>query len=135
MLVRLQQLATPPRNHSLRYPLQTGLLLFLTFCYLAALSSHAQGRNHSDIAPQINSPSVVGVRPYHSFLYKTSATGARPLRFSARYLPRGLKLNSDTAIISGRVPNPGTHSVRLYARNSEQTVSQPFRINRGPQML
>ena len=57
-------------------------------------------------APRINGPSIYGAHPGHPFLYRIPATGARPIKFSAKSLPKGLALDSATGIISGSVKNP-----------------------------
>src|SRR5208283_3922907 len=68
--------------------------------------------------PRINGPSVYGVRSNRPFLYRIPAVGSRPLRFSAKGLPAGLKLDPETGIISGRSPGRGTYTVHLSASNS-----------------
>ena len=78
--------------------------------------------------PRINGPSVYGVRSNHPFLYRIPTVGARPLRFSARGLPAGLKLNAETGIISGRAPDRGTYTVHLGARNSYGNATRILRI-------
>ena len=52
--------------------------------------------------PRINGPRIYGARPKADFLYRIPATGVRPITFSAKGLPRGLKLDKDTGIISGK---------------------------------
>ena len=54
--------------------------------------------------PRINGPDVFGVRPGSPFLYTIPATGDRPMTFSAKNLPAGLKLDSQTGRITGSLP-------------------------------
>ncbi len=69
--------------------------------------------------PRINGTRVVGARPEKPFLYRIPTTGERPLRWSVRGLPRGLKLDRDTGIISGVTPaKKGTYTLRLRASNA-----------------
>src|SRR6478609_4083014 len=65
--------------------------------------------------PRINGPKVYGVRPGHPFLYLIPATGERPMKFSARTLPKGLRLDSSTGVIAGRIKKAGDYSVMLTA--------------------
>ena len=46
--------------------------------------------------PRINGANVFGVRPGSPFLFTIPATGDRPMKFSAKNLPSGLKLNPET---------------------------------------
>ena len=51
--------------------------------------------------PRINGPKIFGVRPGSPFLYSISATGTRPMTFSADGLPDGLQLDPATGHITG----------------------------------
>jgi alpha-galactosidase len=53
--------------------------------------------------PRINGPDIFGVRPGNPFIYQIPATGDRPMEFSADKLPKGLKLDSATGLITGAV--------------------------------
>lgn len=68
--------------------------------------------------PKVNGAKVFGARPGSPFLYRIPATGERPMRFSAEGLPRGLKVNPETGIISGKVKKAGSWKVTLRAENS-----------------
>ena len=57
--------------------------------------------------PRINGPKVYGARPGADFLFRIPATGERPMTFEAKGLPRGLKLDPATGIISGRIRPAG----------------------------
>jgi alpha-galactosidase len=79
--------------------------------------------------PRINGPRVYGVRPGRPFLYRIPCTGVRPLRFRAVGLPSGLQLDTDTGVITGRVPQePGQWTVTLGAKNGSGANERPFRI-------
>lgn len=80
--------------------------------------------------PRINGARVFGVRPDRPFLFTIPATGSRPMRFSAIGLPAGLKLNSITGRITGKLGRSalGAHSVILHATNSLGSASEKFRI-------
>lgn len=78
--------------------------------------------------PHINGPKIFGVRPGSDFLFRIPATGLRPMSFSAENLPRGLKLDRETGIITGRVRKAGTYRVTLKACNSLGEDSREFRI-------
>jgi alpha-galactosidase len=78
--------------------------------------------------PRINSAAVFGVRPGSPFQYFVAATGDRPMTFSAKGLPAGLKLDSKTGIITGMLTKVGTYGVVLSARNSKGQASKKLRI-------
>jgi alpha-galactosidase len=54
--------------------------------------------------PAIHGPRIVGTTPGHEFLFLIPATGEKPLKFAAKNLPEGLKLDAETGIISGSLP-------------------------------
>ncbi len=78
--------------------------------------------------PRINGAPIFGVRPNSPFLYSIPATGARPMKFSAKGLPRGLKLDAATGRISGALQKKGEYQVTLSARNALGAAQKPFRI-------
>ena len=68
--------------------------------------------------PRINGARVFGVRPGSPVLYTIAATGERPMEFSARNLPDGLKLDSRTGKITGKLSEKGEYRIRLTAKNA-----------------
>jgi alpha-galactosidase len=78
--------------------------------------------------PRITGPNVFGVRPGSPFLFNISATGKRPIKFSASGLPVGLKLDSTTGRITGALQNLGEFIVELRANNSSGLAEKSFRI-------
>src|SRR6056297_1975823 len=63
--------------------------------------------------PRINGARVFGVRPESPFLFKVPATGKKPLQYSAQNLPEGLKIDSKTGIIRGKITKRGTFEAKL----------------------
>jgi alpha-galactosidase len=82
--------------------------------------------------PQINGARVFGVRPDHPFLYMMAATGDRPMTFGAVGLPAGLRLDTETGIITGSLQDKGEYVVTLQARNALGTAQRKFKIVCGP---
>jgi alpha-L-fucosidase len=78
--------------------------------------------------PRVNGPSVFGVRPGSPFLFSIPATGKRPMKFSAKGLPKGLKLDADTGRITGALKKAGEFTVKLQAKNALGTAEKSFRI-------
>lgn len=79
--------------------------------------------------PHLNGPKLYGVRPGHLFLYRIPCTGDRPMRYSARNLPRTLKLDRRSGIISGKAPQkPGEYLVTLAASNAHGKDTRLIRI-------
>lgn len=81
--------------------------------------------------PRINGASVFGVRPGSPFLFQVSATGVRPMKFSAKNLPSGLKIDANTGLITGKVSQTGTYTVTLIAKNSKGVAEKKFKIECG----
>jgi alpha-galactosidase len=78
--------------------------------------------------PQINGPTIFGVRPGHPFLYTVSASGQRPMTFSAQNLPAGLKIDESTGRITGAVSEPGRYTAILGAKNALGHARREFRV-------
>ena len=78
--------------------------------------------------PRINGTKVFGVRPGSPFLFRISATGDRPMTFSADGLPSGLRLDSQTGQIAGQLEKAGEHKVILHAENAMGKAEREFRI-------
>jgi alpha-galactosidase len=84
--------------------------------------------------PRINGANVFGVRPGSPFLFTIPATGERPMKFSAKNLPHGLKLDSKTGRITGALKTNGEFTVSLFAKNSLGKTEKKFRIVCGDQI-
>ncbi|NIP28685.1 MAG: alpha-galactosidase [Phycisphaerae bacterium] len=79
--------------------------------------------------PRINGPTVYGCRPGRPFIYRIPCTGERPIVFTAKRLPRGLKLDKATGIITGTTPKkPRRYKVILTASNSHGKAKRDFNI-------
>jgi alpha-galactosidase len=84
--------------------------------------------------PRINGPDVFGVRPGSPFLYTIPATGERPMQFSAKDLPKGLKLDKNNGFITGVLKEKGEFVVTLRAKNLLGENEKKFRIRCGDQI-
>jgi len=81
--------------------------------------------------PRITGAKVFGVRPGSSFQYLVTATGDRPLTFSASGLPKGLKINAQTGVITGMLSKAGTYIVTLNAKNAKGNAQKKLRVECG----
>ena len=78
--------------------------------------------------PCINSPRAIGNYPASPFLFYIPTTGQRPMEWSAEKLPKGLKLDSKTGIITGSVASKGEYTVTLKAKNALGTSTEKLVI-------
>jgi alpha-galactosidase len=78
--------------------------------------------------PQINGAKVFGVRPGSPFLFTIAASGDRPMKFEAKKLPQGLKLDQATGQISGVLKSQGTWNVTLRATNALGATDRILKI-------
>jgi len=85
----------------------------------------------SPAEPKITGAKVFGVRPGSPFQYLLTATGNRPMIFSASGLPKGLKINSQTGIITGKLSKAGTYNVTLEAKNAKGMTQKKLRVECG----
>jgi len=81
--------------------------------------------------PKITGAKVFGVRPGSPFQYLVTATGNRPMIFSAMGLPSGLKINTQTGLITGKLTKVGTYLVSLEAKNAKGKAVRKFKIECG----
>lgn len=68
--------------------------------------------------PRINGTKIFGVRPFSPFLFKIAATGKPPLIYTAGNLPKGLRINPVTGIITGYLNKKGEYLIKLSVGNS-----------------
>lgn len=113
---------------------ERGRCLFLVAIFiLLPVWATAQANTHTD-APHIDGPRVYGARPNHPFLYRIPATSAKPLRFSAKGLPAGLKLDSATGFITGTVAKAGSFEVTLLVTSQLGSATEKFKIVIGDRL-
>lgn len=85
-------------------------------------------------SPRINGAKVFGARPGSDFMYRIPCTGDRPMTFTADGLPKGLKLNASTGLITGVARKKGDYKVTLTARNAYGTTERDFTIRIGDEV-
>lgn len=81
--------------------------------------------------PQINTAKVFGATPGNPVLFKVATTGQRPMQFSASHLPTGLKISTETGIITGTVKQRGNYEVILKAKNKLGEATKKLIIKIG----
>ena len=86
------------------------------------------------LAPCLHGPKIYGCRPGHPFFYRVPCTGERPLSYSAQGLPAGLKLDSQTGIITGTTPERGEYAVKLQAQNRHGKSERRFKLVAGDKL-
>lgn len=79
-------------------------------------------------APRINGPKVFGVRPGHPIVFTIPATGERPISFSAKNLPAGVKLDAKTGRLSGAIKKAGEYSIIINAKNNVGTATRRLKL-------
>lgn len=83
-------------------------------------------------APRLNTAPVIGCTPGKPFLYRIPATGVRPMRFSAKGLPSGLKLDPQTGIVSGMTPaKKGSTKITFRAKNAKGSDEKAVELRVG----
>jgi alpha-galactosidase len=84
--------------------------------------------------PLIHGPKVFGVHPGSPFLYTIPATGDRPMTFSAPGLPDGLKLDTATGQITGKLFQTGAFPITFHATNALGSADRAFKIIVGEEI-
>ncbi|MBR5043111.1 MAG: alpha-galactosidase [Bacteroidales bacterium] len=81
--------------------------------------------------PRINGPHIFGARPKADFLFRIPVSGQRPIQFSVKGLPRGLKCDANTGIISGKARRKGSYKVQITVSNDLGSDTRELRIEIG----
>jgi alpha-galactosidase len=123
------------------------ILLFAFFLSISSLQSYGSGINHESNNPEkailtpapkplprINGPLVYGCRPGNPFLYRIPCQGERPISFSVKGLPAGLKLDASSGIISGITPEKGQYKLVIEAKNAKGNDSRKLKIVSGEKL-
>jgi len=84
---------------------------------------------------ELHGASIVGATPGKPFLYRIGATGPGTMRFAARDLPPGLRLDRVTGIISGVIAAAGRSEVVLSATGPGGTAERRLTILAQPGAL
>ena len=87
------------------------------------------------LSPVIHAPRITGATPGNMFLFLIPATGDKPMTFSAKNLPDGLKLNRSAGIISGALKADGNWNVVLTAKNAKGSFTSNLKIVGGKHKL
>jgi len=78
--------------------------------------------------PHFNGPRVIGVRPNTPLICSLAVSGARPLEFSAKKLPAGLTLDSQTGILTGILARKGEYRIKVAAQNAAGKAKSEIKI-------
>lgn len=82
--------------------------------------------------PKLTGATIFGVRPGKPIRHCASATGQKPVVFSATGLPSGVSIDSNTGWITGRAPmQKGDISVVITATNEQGSDSRNFTLRVG----
>lgn len=84
--------------------------------------------------PKINGPRLYGARPGKEFLYTIPASGARPMQFEVKNLPKGVQINKINGVISGIIKKEGEYIIELVAQNEFGKTSRSFTLVIGKKL-
>lgn len=82
--------------------------------------------------PRITGAAIFGVRPGKPIRFRVSATGEKPIRFSAGGLPGGVRIDPASGWITGRAPRQaGDLVVRIEARSAKGNATRALTLRVG----
>lgn len=84
--------------------------------------------------PKLTGPIVFGAREGNPFLHFITATGKKPIKFSASGLPKGIELNQDTGVLSGKCDATGNYDISITAENSLGKTNRNLTIKIGAEI-
>lgn len=85
--------------------------------------------------PAIHYPRITGATPGRPFLFRIPATGEGPLTFAASNLPKGLRLDERTGILTGSLEAPGRTEVELTVTGPKGSAKATLTIVGGTHQL
>lgn len=83
------------------------------------------------LPPRLTGPAITGFRPGSVLRHRLTAIGDGPLRFEADRLPRGVKLDSRTGLLTGSLRAPGRHTIRIAATGPGGRCERDFTLACG----
>src|SRR6185436_19182594 len=86
-------------------------------------------------APRLNYPRITGATPGRPFMFKIPASGDAPLKFEAKNLPAGLKLDAATGMITGSLRSERRTVVTVTVSNAVGKATESFTIVGGKDAL
>jgi alpha-galactosidase len=104
------------------------------YCQTTAINNYEILTPKPGPKPRINGPIVYGCRPGHPFIYRIPCQGNRPIMFTATGIPKSLRLDAVTGIISGTAPAKGEYQIILKARNKAGSAGKTFKIISGDKL-
>ncbi len=78
--------------------------------------------------PRLTGPQIFGVRPNRPILHRFTATGQKPMKFTAEGLPQGVKVDDITGQLSGTLPLNGSFDLTVHAANGVGSTSRKFKL-------
>ncbi len=84
--------------------------------------------------PRINGPKVFGVRPNHPIVFTIPVSGDRPIKYSVKNLPKGVKFDEKKGRVYGSVSIPGTYTLALTAENKLGKASRDLKLIIGEEI-
>ena len=105
--------------------------IFLLFFLIFGWASQAQ---QISTQPKINGPRLYGASPGKEFIYTIPASGARPMQFEVKNLPKGVKINKANGVISGVIKKAGEYTIELLAQNKFGKARKSFTLVIGDKL-
>lgn len=90
--------------------------------------------SNDSLKPTFNYPRAVGGFPDKAFLFSIPVSGERPMKYAADNLPKGLLLDEEKGIISGKVSNEGEYKVEISVENKHGICVEEIYIKIGDQL-
>ena len=84
--------------------------------------------------PRVNCAKVFGLRPGSECRFLVATSGDRPMTFSAKGLPKGLYINKETGLVSGRTSRRGEYAVVMTATNALGSDQRTVRFKVGDEI-
>lgn len=81
--------------------------------------------------PSINGAKIYGVHPDSEIIFKVATSGERPMVFTAKGLPSGVKLDAKTGLFSGTISKPGDYPVQVVAKNAHGQAKATIMLRVG----
>lgn len=82
-------------------------------------------------SPRFNTTGVFGARPKSPIIYRIPVSGVRPMKFTIKNLPNGLKLDEEKGVLSGSLSRGGDYHLNIVAENAKGKAEMDFTLRIG----
>jgi len=102
--------------------------IFTALAIFAIVPTFIFSQNLTEGPPVFHGAKVIGNYPGTEFTFLVPVTGERPISFSVKNLPKGLKMDPNSGFIKGKVDAAGEYKISVEAVNKKGVAEEELKI-------